>query len=367
MINVAIIITVLVVLLVLTILLFVVMRVMPVVDFIYPVTRIQARSGLLIDEKKIKSLFDLKSNTEFANALLTTEYVDEVQKVQNKSDITEVHKALEKGYLKSVENVKKVSPENAQVVIDAYLMFQEARVLKTIYRALLTNTKVDESIVFPVGNVDYNLLSHLLKAETIADLGVVMESTIYGKVFRVKYESLESFEVAIDNFVYHYFLNVLNKIKFVDKNIVKNMFKLKIDIQNYLALIRFHVRNVPVDKRTNLLIDNVNTDLSKIMNNLVKADEINDLVKLSSSLPYSAEIEDANKLYNDNGLLTAFEVNLNRYFKNYVQDMARANSMSSVVLFSYLFNKEIEKRNLFVVSKGIEMRSSYEDMQELIL
>ena len=363
----AIITAILVVVMVLAILLFISVRMLPVMSFIYPTTRLQARSELEVGDKKIKSLMDFKSVSEFSNALLSTEYGPEVQKVQNKNDTMQVHKGLEKGYLEIVHNVQKLSPEKTQKVIDAYIMFQEAKILKTIYRARFTNTEVDETIVFPVGDIGYSLLTHLMKAESVADLGVVMEPTAYSKVFAEKHESLEEFEVAIDNFVYHNFLTTLDKAKFMDKNVVKEMFKLKIDIQNLLALIRFHIRNVPEDRRKELLISNQDSELSKNLKELVKAENIDDILKASSHLSYHNSLEEANKIYKQTGSLLPFELNLFRYFKNYVSDISRSYPISSVVLFSYLIRRELEKRNLFAVSEGIEKRMKLEEIQELII
>jgi len=343
------------------------MRMWPVMSFIYPATRIQARSELQVDDKKIKSLMDFKSVSEFANALMTTEYADEVQKLQDKSDTKMLHSALEKGYLGAVENVQKLSPENTQKIIDAYVMFQEAKLLKTVYRSRLTETEVDETLVFPVGHINYSLLNHLLKTESIADLGVVMETTVYSKVFGKKYEKLEEFEVELDNFVFHNFLRALDKSKFMDKKVVKDMFKLKMDVQNMLALIRFHVRDVPVEKRKGLLIRNKGTEMERFIDPMVKAEDINEICKIGNPLPYSQLLDESNKIYNNTGSLLPFEIELMRYFKNKVKDISKSYPMSSVVIFSYLIEKEIEKRNLFAISKGIERGIKSEEIQELII
>ena len=79
----------------------------------------------------------------------------------------------------AIAELKEVSPEKLNELFDGYQMFYEAKMLKTMYRDKYSKVQAivepeSKDLVFEVGNIDAVLLKHLLEAETVADMNVVM-------------------------------------------------------------------------------------------------------------------------------------------------------------------------------------------------
>lgn len=346
------------------ILIYVVKKVMPVSPFLYSNARIQAKSNLLITDQKIHDLTDSKSLRELVNKIKDSDYIQEVDKV-NIDNLQEIHAALEKSFLRSVDELLELSPKKIKPLFKSYIIFFEAKILKTIYRAKFSNISINEDLVFPIGNIDEEILKHLLEAKTVADIGVVLEPTPYKDVFKKKYSTTEEFEIALDGFVLNNFIKKAQE-KMYEAQFIIDMVEKKADILNILALLKMRVRNTPKEKQIKLLIDN-KTELSERFNDLINATDIAKFVDICKGLPYHEALTKALEKYNKDGLLANFEYELYRFYKKYVIDAELAHTLGPYPLFSFLTKKEIESRNLFVISKGIDSKLNPEQIREMVI
>lgn len=347
------------------ILIFVVRSITPVTPFLYANARIHARSNQLISSRKVEEFTDLKNLQELENSLRDTDYIEELEKLPKK-DLKYFHKAIEKSFLNSILELKELSPKQAKPLFDAYLMFLEATVLKTIYRIKFYKNKVDEHLIFEVGNINSILLKHLIEAESIADVNTVMSSTIYQEVFSKKYDSIEEFDVAVEEFVLNNFINVAKKTKMYESKLIIDIVNKKIDILNILALIKFRIRNIPKEKQIEYLIKN-KTLLNERFKDLIYAETFNDFVNTAKGLPYYDALNKALNLYEKDNLLVHFEYELFKFYKEFVISQDIGHTLGPYPLFSFLIKKEIEKRNLFVLSRGIDAKFLPEKIKEMIV
>lgn len=348
-----------------TILYYSVKSVTPVTPFLYSNARIQARSSQLVTDKKIQELCESKELSELANKLRDTEYGEELDKLQVK-DLKNFHKAVEKSFLDSVVELKNLSPKQSQKLFGTYIMFLEAKVLKTIFRAKFYQKELDKELVFEVGNIDNVLLKHLLEAQTTPDLGVVMLPTIYSKVFSKKYESIEEFDVAIEEFVLNKFVETAKKTKMYESSYIIDIINKKIDILNLLAMIKFHIRNIPAEKRAQYMIHN-NTKLSSKLDKLVFLESLSEFVENCKDLPYYEALNSALTQHQKDNSLMHFEHKLYKFYKEFVFGQDIAHTLGPYPLFSYLIKKEIEKRNIFIISRGIDAGFSPDKIKELVV
>jgi len=338
----------------------------PVTKFLYANARIQARSGYLIHDKDIDNLVSAKTLNELTNNLRETEYIEELEKLQKKDDIKLFHKAVEKSFLASIMDLREMSPDKAKEVLEAYLGMLEAKVLKTVFRARNGNEELDEDLVFSVGIITPEVLRHLNDTKTTADIGVVMSTTKYSGLFAEKYEDVEQFDVAIETFVLKNMIKTVEKVKMHDSRAIIDMIRAKMDIMNLLALLKFKVRELDSEQQLNLLIP-TETDLGKRLKNLVKAENLKKMVESCKNLDYSEALEKALAEYEKDGSLMHFEQNLLRYYKSFVTGGEMAHTLGPYPLFSYLIKKEIEMRNLFVISSGIANGFDTERIKRLII
>ena len=245
-------------------------------------------------------------------------------------------------------------------------MFIEAKILKIIYRARLMEAELDESLVYPIGSINEERIRHLLGTKSIADIGVVMAPTVYSKVFEKKYESLEEFEVAIDEFVFSSFVSVIEKTKMHDGRYIIDVLNRKIDILNILALLKLRIRGVEKEQQKNLLVCN-KTSLCPRFDDLIGAESLKDFVEKLKGLPYHEPLTKALEKYDKDGSLFYFENELYRFFKKFVVSNDMGHTLGPYPLFSYLIKKELEQRNLFVISRGIDAVFSADKIKEMIV
>jgi vacuolar-type H+-ATPase subunit C/Vma6 len=346
------------------IMVFVVRSVSPLTHFIYANARIHARSNYVVTDSLLLSLMEAKSLKEFRSQLRETDYGEELEKTNE--NLRSVHTALEKGFIASVLELIGLSPEKSKPLLNAYLMFFEAKILKIVYRAKLMNVKIDESLVYSIGKIDSNLLKHLMDTETIADMSVVMASTEYIKVFESKYSNLEEFEVKLDEFVYNNFISIINKTKMYDGIYIIDILNKKIDISNILAILKFRIRGIEKEKQKGFLMNN-GTDLSLRFDKLIEAEKLKDFVEALKGLPYYEPLMTALEEYDKDKALSHFENELYRFFKKLVVGNELSHTLGPYPLFSYLIKAEIGLRNLFIVSRGIDAGFSSEKIKEMMI
>jgi len=351
------------VILAVVILIFVVRNVTPIMHFLYADARIHARSNYTVSGSLLLELTGAKSLKEFRSLLRDTIYGEHLEKIED--NLRSVHVSLEKGYTDSIYELIEMSPQKSKPLLDSYLMFLEVKMLKIIYRAKFNKVEIDESFVYPIGNIDRNLLKHLLDAETVADISVVMTNTTYSKVFEKKYPALEEFEVAVDEFVFNNFVDTIKKTKIYDGNCIIDILNKKIDIYNILALLKFRIRGMEKEKQKNLLVNN-KSSLCLRFDKLINAETLKDFAEEFKGMVYYESLTKAFEKYEKDNSLAHFENELYRLFKKHVMDNELAHTLGPYPLFSYLIKRELELRNLFITSRGIDAGFSTEKIKEMI-
>ena len=65
--------------------------------------------------------------------------------------------------------------------------------------------------------------------------------------------------------------------------------------------------------------------------------------------------------------LMHFEHELLKFYKELIEGQELAHTLGPYPLFSFLIKKEIEKRNMFVLSRGIDAKFSPEKIKEMVV
>lgn len=351
------------ILLVVAIVYFAIRNTIPVVPFLYANAIMQAESRRSVSEKQWPTLAESQSLSELTNCLRETDYAESIEQAK---DIKEYHIAIEKSFAKTVEELKEITPDSIDPLFDAYLMFWESKMLKTFYRAFLTGQEIDEQLVFPIGRITPSMLSHLKESETLADMKVVMTGTPYEQVFQAEYDSLEEFEVALDNFVFKHFVKKVEKTKVYEGDLVIQLLNFKFDVQNLLVLLKLEARDIPEEQRSKYLIKN-DTIIHHLSNDLIKAKSIKDFVNICSRTHFSLPLTQALEKYEEDGSLSHFERQLYTHFKKTVMKHEQLHFQGPYPLFTHLVKKELEMKNLMTISKGIDSKMPSTEIKELVI
>ena len=282
----------------------------------------------------------------------------------------EFHSNLEKALVEKAVELRNMSPDNFRKILDYYLRFYEAKILRAFYRSRFFPEAVSEisgDILFRVGEINKIMLQRLHETKTIADLNTVMASTKYRKVFEKNYDSIEGMAKAAIydvDFIYAVFGDMLKKIRVHDGSHILELMNIKFDIINILVLVKCIVREVDKGRRKGLLVKNdgfVRKDL------LVEADDIIALVDACKGSRYAEAMNTAMEKYSKDSMLLHFEIELYRLFKKVLVDSELYHVQGPYPLFSYFLKKEIEVKNIMAASKGIDSGFSKEEIRELLI
>jgi len=339
-------------------------RLSGVMPFLFANARIQARGAKGISNSQAKAFSEKRSLAELASSLNETDYAG---CFGEKQDVRAFHNALERTFVEKAMELREMSPVNFQKLLDAYLGFYEAKVLKAVYRSRFFSGEEDlGELVFSVGEINSALLQKLLETKTTADVNTVMASTSFAGVFSENFDGLGQFEVFLDGFVLDRFTSLLKGLKICDKKPILDLLNMKLDIINLLVLVKCIVRNVDKEERKKLLIKN-NGALFPRLDSLTGASNLKELSEACSGLVYSDVLGRAFERFEKDGMLFHFEVELHRLFKKILSNAELYHFQGPFPLFSYLFGKEIEVRNLMAASSGIEGKFSAEEIGELLI
>lgn len=340
----------------------------PVMPFLYADARIQARSSYLLNEGKLQALADARNLSELANQLQDTDYFEHVGKA---ASLREFHHAAEKGFIASVGELKKMSPESVHGLFDAYLLFWEAKMVKAVYRAKKTGQeealgREGAGILLPAGGLTQGMISRALEARTIADLAVVFQGRPYAKVLEQEHGSIEGFEVAMDSAVLEHFAGVVKKTRVYDGRHIVGMLNTKFDLMNLLALMKMVSRGTPKECRKGMLINN-GTKLSERFAALCGAESIQQLVEGLAGLPYYEPMNGQMAGYGREKTLFGFEIALWRFYRAGIEKNAIEYSQGPYPIFAYLAKRELELRNLLVVSKGVDAKMEPKETMGMVV
>ena len=151
-----------------------------------------------------------------------------------------------------------------------------------------------------------------------------------------------------------------------DNKAILEILNKKIDISNILAVLKLRIRNAEKEKQKSLLIDN-KTELCLRFDKIIAAETLKDFAEAFKGLPYHEPLAKAFEKYEKDDSLSHFENELYRFFRNFVAGNELSHTLGPYPLFSYLIKRELELRNLFVISRGIDAGFSVEKIKEMIV
>jgi len=107
--------------------------------------------------------------------------------------------------------------------------------------------------------------------------------------------------------------------------------------------------------------------LFKRADDLVYAKGVKDLVDKCKGLEYHSVLETALAEYEVDKSLSHFEKELLKLYKKKVDSQELAHFQGPFPLIAFLVKKELEQRNLLIITKGIESGFSNQEIKELIV
>lgn len=223
---------------------------------IYPYTYVRTivMRSILLKKEDYDKLMKM-SLSEIANFLQDSAYKEEINELAAKYSGAElIERALSKNLVRSFNKLKKISPEELNLLINAYLNREDIFNIKTILRGKYT--KIDdreiESLLLPVGILSKEFLLNLLKKQTIEEilknLKIIDFKNLEGayEAFK-KNKILMEIENALDKYYYNSLINFLEKIP-KQGRLFKEFLEAEIEILNIITILR--LKKEALKKRT---------------------------------------------------------------------------------------------------------------------
>lgn len=300
-------------------------------------------------DKMLKMSFD-----EIAESLQSTTYRREIDELALKfkgADLIE--HALNLNLLRSFEKLKKISDEGTNILIDSYLLRYDYWNIKTIIRSKTVNMSYDEvkGIMLPIGSINPIKLEELAKKEDIAmifrkcglfkfeDWGQIIVDFKQGKI------GLSELENKLDKDYFERMLKLSSEIPRMGINF-KTFIEQEIKIQNMAAILRLRKMRIKDADRFLISIDpNYDRKMKKLLNTKEK-DKFLELIR------YGEYYGVISKHYDE---LTFVETQLRKLLLNKAIKLMHKNMLTLDTILAFLFSKEIEIRNLKLITKGKQL------------
>jgi len=339
----------------------------------YPYTyvRVIVMRSLLLKKEDYDKLMKM-SLSEIAKFLQDSTYKEEIDKLAaDYSGAELVERALNKNLIRSFKKLKKISPENLNLLIDAYLKREDIFNIKTILRGKYTETddKEIESLLLPVGTLNKKFLLELLKKQTIEEIVKNLKIIDFKDVEKA-YETFKknNMLIEIENVLDKYYYN--NVLKFMEKipeqgKLFREFLEAEIEVLNIITMLRLKKENLEKEDIKNyLFLEKVD----RYYKRLVDAKDVEEFLSLLEKSKYNKVLKEAIKNFNENKSIIPIEMKLYKYLLEKSVVLQHQHPLSIDIILGYMFAKEIETRNLRVIVKGKQLNLSDEFIQnELII
>ncbi|MCX8158047.1 MAG: V-type ATPase subunit [Candidatus Diapherotrites archaeon] len=328
--------------------------------YLYVTTKIAAKEANVLSEDRLNSALEKNSLADLVYYLNSLGY-----KVEG-DDLLSFHLSLEKYFLDYSKEIRDSSPKQVQDILDSYFKFYEIKIIKFFYRSRFLGTDINKKLLFSFGSLNEAFLDKLQSTKTVKDIAVVFGLTDYAEVFKKDYITIEDFEIAIDSFVADDFYNKLEKSTIPNKREILDLMERKIDIINILSSIKFLLRDVPKEKRYNLLIKN-KSYFSSRLKSICDISSLKDLVNVCDGSDYEIPIKKAYEKYEQTQNIFYFEKELYCFLKREIDKKDLLYFQSPYRIFSKIIKNEFDLMNLIAISKAIDSKLPKEKAKELLI
>lgn len=335
----------------------------PLAHYLYANAIIQSRSKTALTDKKLRELADCKNILDIKNSLSGTDYQKELEHIN--MDISSIHSAIEKSYFETISSVLDLCPEKLKPLINTYIMFIEARIIKMIYRSKVLETNIDKNLLTKIGNIDSTLIEKLVTSRSAHEFSAIMRKTPYENFFDHDFKNLEQFEIEFENWILKNLVSISKQKKIYNHKAVFDLITYKLDILNIQSLIKFNLRKISKEKRKNLLI-NIGFTWEKA-DKLISAENTSELISNFKNTHYFVPLKTALELYEKDKVFSHFDTQLLKEFKKYLKNTELQHSLGPISIITYLIKKEIEVRNLFMITKLVNDSVNTEKIKNRII
>ncbi len=329
----------------------------------YPYTyvRTTVMRTLLIKKGEYHKLMKM-SFSEITRYLQDSIYKKEIDSLATELSGTELLEiALNRNLESSFKKLRRISPEELNILINYYSKRKDIEDVKTILRGKYT--KADKKSVInslqAAGTLSLDYLKKLIEFESVEE--ILKHIKIFN--FSEFKDSIKEFEEKnilvpiennLDNLYYKEILEFTKRLP-TEGKLFKDFLHLEIEIKNLITLIRLKRENIDKENLKKYLFFLGDKELDSNLTRLID-DDIENIVKILGKKGYIKILENGLKELKEKNSLIGLETGLYKYLLDKSILLLHQHPLSIDVILGYMFAKEIEVRNLRILIKGKQLK-----------
>jgi V/A-type H+-transporting ATPase subunit C len=324
-----------------------------IANFTYPNAKIKATGAPFIRKSTLEKLVESGAREEFIEVLRSERYPISSGEIDMKS----IEKAINRETFGALESTLFSLPNGAKPFFEAYMMRYDAEAVKKVIRAKRTGKKPDMDGIL-LYSLDNKVIEGMLEAENIEDAKAYLQETAFAKAAEER--DGFSFETAVDRAVLK---SISESISEIDSSIskpIRRFVGVLADIMNIKMVLR--AKNMGLSGETIMkLIFPEGLEIAEWrLKNMAEAPDVAGAIAELSGTSYSEMIKGVSTV---DGVESA----LDRALLKVSADISMENSLYVGPAIFFFVSKEMEARNLRVVSMAIEHGLSWDDVEDLMV
>jgi V/A-type H+/Na+-transporting ATPase subunit C len=353
----------------------------------YPYTyvRVITMKAKLLDKDDYNRLLKM-GFSEIAKYLQDSEYKKEINELAIKlSGADLIEAALNNNLAATFTKLWRISPDELDLLIDAYVKRYDFFNIKTVIRGKFTGMANEDikNVLKPVGlfgvnNTKEDKLNKMLEEtsiEKILELTKIFEKKKIKELCNRFAESKDLVDVenAIDKEYIKYIIEFSQRIP-KQGHLFKEFLMNEVDISNIKQILRMKKEGLSEDQIKKhislpMKIEGISSlNIKKEQYNKILKQDYNEMIKTLVNTKFKAIVKKNLTQLEAKGSLVGFENDLDKYLLKKSLTLLHQNPLSIDIILGYMFAKEVEVSNLkkLVKAKQLEMEEDFISKQLIV-
>lgn len=333
----------------------------------YPYTyaRVSVMKSKLIRSEEYAKLIKMSLN-EIISFLQASEYKESIDHFGVKYKGVELMEmALNKSLIDAWNKLRRISPEEVGLLIDAYLDRADLWNIKTILRGLHAKAAQEkiEAMLTPAGRIGLTELQSLVKHESVEEF--LKKLGMAGIKFENMQKEFDAFKSKnsvfdLENFMdCTYYDRMIEFSKSIPKEgkLFKQFLEAEIETINSMNVLRLQLAGTSVNDVESYVIGKPSSGIKKLIASKGREDSMR-LLKIS---------EQAARDFVSTGSLAGVEAEAYKKLLEKTGLLLHQHPLSVDVILGYMFAKEIEVKNLKMLLKARQLNLSEKFAEQHII
>ncbi|MDO5850933.1 MAG: V-type ATP synthase subunit C [Methanobacteriaceae archaeon] len=321
--------------------------------YTYPNARIRARIGSLFNSKQISEITETDSSEEMKNYLRgSKEYAKYIDKFN-------MEKALDTNLAETSDLLARVTPKTVKPVFEVMLKEWDIKNIKSVLIAKEAKLNEEETMDFlvPYGELK-DIQDKLLDANNVQELIIALENTPYAKILEDALPdynekgTLLSLEAALDNYYYKELLTKSSSQEDDNTRMLHNYIGTKVDITNLKIILRAKADGLKYEEIHNYAISAGYQLREWKLKELMEAEDLNSVLSSIEGTVYGKIVSEHIPEFNQTNSIAPFEKALDQHERKVADNIFKKKPFGIGPIVGYLNKKEIEIKNLKVISRS---------------